>query len=95
MSDKFDDLYGSDEELSIDELIAETKQQLEQSPELPMDDGDFPAQEELPPVQEPDYAPQQPDYAPQEPEFNPDFGAAFDDYGEYEDEQTPPAPLGD
>ena len=95
MSDKFDDLYGSDEELSIDELIAETKQQLEQSPELPMDDGDFPAQEELPPVQEPDYAPQQPDYAPQEPEFNPDFGAAFDDYGEYEDEQMPSAPLGD
>lgn len=95
MSDKFDDLYGSDEELSIDELIAETKQQLEQSPELPMDGGDFPAQEELPPVQEPDYAPQQPDYAPQEPEFNPDFGAAFDDYGEYEDEQMPSAPLGD
>ncbi len=87
MSDKFDDLYGSDEELSIDELISETKQQLEQSPELPADDGEYAAPEQ-PPVQEPYYAPEAQD-------FDPDFGAAFDDYGEYEDEQMPPAPQDD
>ena len=30
MSDKFDDLFDSDEALSFDELLAETKQQLDE-----------------------------------------------------------------
>ena len=86
MSDKFDDLFDSDEALSFDELLAETKQQLdEEQPafsDLPAEDGfAAPAEDEF--------------TAPaEEASFTPDFGDAFDDYGEYENE-APLTPLGD
>lgn len=86
MSDKFDDLFDPDEALSFDELLAETKQQLdEEQPafsDLPAEDGfAAPAEDEF--------------TAPaEEASFTPDFGDAFDDYGEYENE-APLTPLGD
>ena len=59
------------EDQSIDDLIAETKQQLDE-----MDRLDTPE------------TPATPAPAAPEDDFTPDFGAAFDDYGEYEE----PAP---
>lgn len=78
MSDNYDDLYGSDEELTLDELLAETRKELDGEPAtpLPVEDGVLPFADT------------------QEPDFTPDFGDAFADYGEYEEEPAP-VPLGD
>ena len=74
MSDHYDDIYDSDEELNLDALLAEADQLLEEQPS--------------------DESPDFPPPAAEDTDFTPDFGAAFDDYGEYEDDPLP-APLGD
>lgn len=75
--------YDSLSELSIDELIAEARQDLERGTSIPKEPL---LPESLPPMEEPFSA--QPPVVPEE-DFVPDFGSAFDDYGELE--ETPPA----
>lgn len=74
MSDNYDDIYDSDEDLNLDTLLNETDQLLGVEPSD--ESGSF-----SPPAAE-------------NADFTPDFGAAFDDYGEYEDAPLP-TPLGD
>ncbi len=78
-----------EEELSLDELIAQTKEQADSAP------GEALLLEEELAVLEEDFFEEAPvsESQPEEPDFMPDFGDAFDDYGEYE--ELPPIPLGD
>ena len=81
MSEKYYPGSGMDDQ-SIDELIAETRQQLEEMDRMG-----------APEVPEP---PAEPAPAAPEDDFTPDFGAAFDDYGAYEEEaETPEEPYED
>ena len=76
MSDKMFDPY-SDEELSIDDLISQAKEQSESAPGMAF------VQPEETPVYEPQSVPQPADDFSEE--FMPDFGDAFDDYGVYDE----------
>ncbi len=84
-----------EEELALDELIAQTKEQAGSAPgeallmeeEPGLLEGDF-FEEESPLEEE-----QTSEIQKAEPDFIPDFGDAFDDYGDYE--EIPPVPLGD
>lgn len=79
MSDK-----NFENEMSLDELIAESRGQIESAPgEAVFLEEDIYGQEDFLPAEE---------AVAEEPDFVPDFGDAFDDYGEYEE---PPVPLGD
>lgn len=103
MSDK-NDFYMPEEDLQLDELLADARQQMDSAPgeafaqslpddELPQNDGVFP-REEMP---QPDasFGSASPLPPEQEPEFVPDFGDAFDDYGEYDEYDASQPPLGD
>ncbi len=85
---------SQEHELSLDELIADSKEQINSAP----GEAVFSAEElqligEDLPLSEP--SPKQEELEEKSPEidFMPDFGDAFDDYGEYEEE--PVVPLGD
>lgn len=80
------DDYRPDEELSLDELLTDSMQYLDESlpsAETPPDGGmpELPREIPTPEPEEPDDG------------FEPDFGSAFDDIGAYDDEPEPePAP---
>ena len=74
MSDKMYDPYTG-EEISIDDLISQAREQSESAPGMAF------AQPEQPAVPQP--APQPAEDFPEE--FMPDFGDAFDDYGVYDE----------
>lgn len=63
------------EDLSVDDLIAEIKQQIDAEPDNAAEYG----------VHEPLPAEDTPELQPLEPDFMPDFGDAFKGYGEYEE----------
>lgn len=91
MSDQ--NIFPNPEDLSLDALLEETKQQIDADPgELIADDVDLPP--EVAPFEEPVPAAEPAVPSPFE-DFVPDFGDAFADYGEYEQEDDVSAPLGD
>ena len=92
--------FEDTDDLSLDELLEETMQQINAPPGeigAHMDDDAVPEPPQAPedPVPSAPEGPEEPPAAPpEEDEFEPDFGNAFDEYGEYE-EPAPMPPLGD
>ena len=70
----------SPEELSIDELLAEAKQQIDSAPGEMLQTVDEPSA----PSDSQHSAAESMPLVPQDEDFTPDFGDAFDSYGEYE-----------
>lgn len=95
MSDK--NYFHEPEDISIDDLIAESKEQVESLPgeavfgdedmEMELQEQSSAAPEEKQPEVQ-----QEPLLQPED-DFTPDFGDAFDDYGEYT--ESPAIPMGD
>ena len=74
----------SPEDLSLDELLAEAKQQIDSAPGEMLQTDDEPSAPSHPQRSAAEPMP----LVPQNEDFTPDFGDAFDSYGEYEE----PAP---
>ena len=76
MSEKMYDPYTGDE-ISIDDLISQAKEQSESAPGMAISQPEQPAPEPVAPV----------NAAPEDPadDFMPDFGDAFADYGVYDE----------
>ena len=71
----------SPEELSLDALLAEAKQQIDSAPGEMLQTGDEPSVSSQPQRSVAEPMP----LVPQDEDFTPDFGDAFDSYGEYEE----------
>ena len=101
-----DNHFENNDDLSLDALIEETKQQINAPPGeigAHVDSGAFmnseaPQQPDMPP--QPEGAGTEPLTPPESPsasenqdtEFVPDFGDAFDEYGEYDEPEPAPMP---